>query len=200
MKALHYSRTLLAGFGILLLSVYAFGSRHQDEKMNGGRYDGRQERDTAYLDTNGMYYDTVPDTNGAWERDGMRDTARADKRQRDFFEANGYDTTETLSVAGTVDSVETTDEVVILSMITDQGRLKVHTAPQWYLDEQGLTFSEGDSLQVTGRPQALNGETALIATQVKVYTNTAKFRKEGGAPLWDRPRTGFWDNFRWKRR
>jgi hypothetical protein len=188
MKAMHYHRMLLTGLSIMLLSVGVFGRQHKDQKTDGGRYEGM---DTVYNDTNGM-----PDTLDGMN--GMRDTARG-TMDKEFFEANGYDTSETLSVTGTVDSVDTTDEVVILSMRTEEGRLDVHTAPQWYLREQGLSFSEGDSLQVTGRPRALNGKTALVADEVKVFTNAMQLRKEGGTPLWSKPRTGLWDAFRRKR-
>ncbi|MBD3316705.1 MAG: hypothetical protein GF344_13030 [Chitinivibrionales bacterium] len=199
MKSQQYYSSLTVGLSVLLLTAFAFSRQHQDGNMNGRDFNGKADQETTYVDTNGLRRgDTIPDTTEMMERDGMGDTAR-NGANGEFFEQNGYDTSETLSVAGIVDSVDTTDEVVMVTMNTQKGRLMVQTAPQWYLDQQGLSFSEGDSVKVTGRPQALNGKTTLSATKIEVFTNTMKFRKEDGTPMWGKPRTGFWDAFRRKR-
>lgn len=67
---------------------------------------------------------------------------------------------------------------------TDQGSLRVHLGPSWYLDEQKFTVKAGDTLEATGSKVTLNNQPAIIAREVKVNDKTLKLRDDQGVPVW----------------
>jgi hypothetical protein len=67
---------------------------------------------------------------------------------------------------------------------TDQGSLKVHLGPGWYLDEKKFVLKAGDTVEVTGSKVTLNNQPALIAREVQVNGATLKLRDDQGLPVW----------------
>jgi hypothetical protein len=67
---------------------------------------------------------------------------------------------------------------------TDQGSLKVHLGPAWYLDEKKFAVQVGDTVSATGSQVTLNNQPALIAREVTVKGTTLKLRDDQGLPLW----------------
>jgi hypothetical protein len=67
---------------------------------------------------------------------------------------------------------------------TDQGSLKVHLGPSWYLDEKKFAVKAGDTVSVTGSKVTLNNQPALIAREVTVNSTTLKLRDDQGLPVW----------------
>jgi hypothetical protein len=67
---------------------------------------------------------------------------------------------------------------------TDQGSLKVHLGPGWYLDEKKFAVQVGDTVSATGSQVTLNNQPALIAREVTVKGTTLKLRDDQGLPLW----------------
>jgi hypothetical protein len=71
-----------------------------------------------------------------------------------------------------------------LLLKTDQGKMTVHLGPPAYVRNQGFDLKQGDSLEVTGSQVTRDGQTLLLAAQVKKAGQTLKVRDEQGAPLW----------------
>jgi hypothetical protein len=73
---------------------------------------------------------------------------------------------------------------------TDQGSLKVHLGPGWYLDEKKFVVKAGDTVSATGSKVTLDNQPVLIAREVTVNGTTLKLRDEQGVPLWQRKGIG----------
>ncbi len=71
-----------------------------------------------------------------------------------------------------------------LLLKTDKGKLTVYLGPPSYVRKQGFALKPGDSLEVTGSQIARDGQSLLLAAQVKKEGQTLKVRDEQGAPLW----------------
>ena len=69
---------------------------------------------------------------------------------------------------------------------TEQGSLKVHLGPGWYLDEKKFAVKAGDTVSATGSKVTLNNQPALIAREVTVNGTTLKLRDDQGLPVWRR--------------
>ena len=67
---------------------------------------------------------------------------------------------------------------------TDQGSLRVHLGPGWYLDEKKFVVKVGDTVSATGSKVTLDNQPALIAREVTVKGTTLKLRDEQGVPVW----------------
>jgi uncharacterized membrane protein YgcG len=81
-----------------------------------------------------------------------------------------------------------------LVLKTDKDNITINLGPPWYVSKQGFTLKQGDFLEVTGAQVTRDGQTLLLATQVKKDDQTLKVRDEKGAPLWreqDRGGRGF---------
>lgn len=67
---------------------------------------------------------------------------------------------------------------------TDQGSLKVHLGPVWFLDEKKFVIKAGDTVSATGSKVTLDNQPGLIAREVTVNGATLKLRDERGVPVW----------------
>ncbi|MFP3868318.1 MAG: hypothetical protein ACLFUU_09170 [Desulfobacteraceae bacterium] len=67
---------------------------------------------------------------------------------------------------------------------TDQGDLKVHLGPAWYLDQQELDIQVGDTLEVTGAQTTQNQGTVILAREVTVDGKKMMLRDSQGFPIW----------------
>jgi hypothetical protein len=102
-----------------------------------------------------------------------------------------YDPQTVTTVTGQVEKLEELSmgqnmafREVILK--TDQGSLKVHLGPGWYLDEKKFVVKAGDTVSATGSKVTLNNQPALIAREVTVNGATLKLRDDQGLPVWRR--------------
>jgi hypothetical protein len=71
-----------------------------------------------------------------------------------------------------------------LLLKTDMGNITVHLGPPAYVRKQGFNLKTGDYLEVTGSRVARDGQTLLLAAQVRKDGQTLKVRDEQGVPLW----------------
>jgi uncharacterized membrane protein YgcG len=71
-----------------------------------------------------------------------------------------------------------------LLLKTDKGNITVHLGPPSYVRKQGFDLKQGDLLEVTGSQVTRDGQTLLLAAQVKKAGQTLKVRDEQGVPLW----------------
>ena len=67
---------------------------------------------------------------------------------------------------------------------TDQGDLKVHLGPAWYMDEQKLALKKGDTLEVTGAKTTQDQETVILAREVTLDGKKIALRDNQGFPVW----------------
>lgn len=102
-----------------------------------------------------------------------------------------YDPQTVTTVTGQVEKLEELSmgqnmafREVILK--TDQGSLKVHLGPGWYLDEKKFAVKAGDMVSATGSKVILNNQPALIAREVTVNGAILKLRDDQGLPVWRR--------------
>lgn len=64
-----------------------------------------------------------------------------------------------------------------------QPKVLVELAPGWYLNRQGLHFSERDRLSIEGRSNA--GDPVFLASRVTKGKVSIQLRDASGRPLWD---------------
>lgn len=174
---------ILTCVGILLLSAgVVIGREHMNGDKAGDRYDDQYQDRTQQQrmeDTNGVRdMKDARDTNGVQDTNGVRPK---DGR----YDENGLQT-----YSGTVQKVDTTGEVNILSLQTEQGLMDVYTAPGWYFQDENISLGEGDSVQVKGRQRSFNGEIALEATELRIFSNAVQLRKQDGSPQWEQKKSG----------
>jgi hypothetical protein len=75
---------------------------------------------------------------------------------------------------------------------TGNGSIKVHLGPQWYIDNQDLGLSVGDTIQVTGSRVLYEGEEIIIAQQIREGNETLMLRYANGFPYWSGSRRTGW--------
>jgi hypothetical protein len=73
---------------------------------------------------------------------------------------------------------------VHLTLKTPQGNLSVHLGPVWYLENQDVSVSPGDQIQVRGSRITFQGKPAIIAVELTKGQETLRLRDEEGFPLW----------------
>lgn len=101
-----------------------------------------------------------------------------------------YNTGTEVKVEGVVQEVRqfwcpvNGDEGTHLMLKTDSGMLEVHVAPRRFLQGNGVSFSQGDRIQVVGSMVIYEEHDALIARTITRGDQTFAFREPGGRPLW----------------
>ncbi|WP_133248467.1 DNA-binding protein [Flagellimonas aquimarina] len=71
-----------------------------------------------------------------------------------------------------------------LEVKNDQGVIPVHLGPSWYIDDQDVIFSIGDTLSITGSRITYEGTPAIIAMEVKINEVVLPLRNQNGIPNW----------------
>jgi hypothetical protein len=71
-----------------------------------------------------------------------------------------------------------------LIMQSADGELVVHLGPTWYLEHQAKQIAVGDRVVVTGSRVTLEGESALIAAQIRIGDDVLTLRDANGRPTW----------------
>ncbi len=100
-----------------------------------------------------------------------------------------YDPATEVTVKGTVEEVKLISTGrnsggTHLIVSTEQGKLEVHVGPTWFLEKNKMSFTKGDSVEVTGSKIKLAGADALIAREVKKGDATLTLRNAQGIPAW----------------
>ena len=98
-----------------------------------------------------------------------------------------YNTATETTVTGTVQAVQQHPGQrggtgIHLLLKTKDSTLDVHVGPSWYLDKQGITFAEGDTVEVTG--SMLKTNDGILAKEIKKGDKTLSLRNAAGRPLW----------------
>lgn len=95
-----------------------------------------------------------------------------------------YDVNNVLTVQGTVVKVLRVNRNgkchVFLIVKTDNGRAIVKLRSVGFLEKNGVTFNEGDQLQIKGSQNKVNGRIFIVAKEITKDGNTLKLRDEQG--------------------
>ena len=101
-----------------------------------------------------------------------------------------YDATKTETIVGQVVSVDPVTSPrgggrgIALKVLTGGGNVVAHLGPQWYFDQQQITFAAGDAVEVTGAKVFRHGEEIFVAGSIKKGSEVIKLRDEQGVPVW----------------
>ncbi|MGA7770490.1 MAG: hypothetical protein WCA27_30185 [Candidatus Sulfotelmatobacter sp.] len=66
----------------------------------------------------------------------------------------------------------------------EDGTFQVHVGPTRFLNDNKLSVSKGDQIQVVGSRIIYHGQEALIARTVVRGNQTLAFREPNGKPMW----------------
>jgi hypothetical protein len=68
---------------------------------------------------------------------------------------------------------------------SDKGEtIVVHLGPAWFLDQQALTFQQGDRVTVRGSRITFDDKPAIIAAEITKDGQTLRLRDPQGIPVW----------------
>jgi hypothetical protein len=62
--------------------------------------------------------------------------------------------------------------------------MDVHLGPTWFLQREGVDVAKGDSVEVTGSVIDSDGNSFLVARELKKGEKVLKLRDEQGVPVW----------------
>ena len=79
------------------------------------------------------------------------------------------------------------DEGTHIMLKTDSGILEVHVAPLRFLQGNGVSFSNGEQIEVVGSMVIYEAHDAMIARKITRGDQTFAFRQPNGRPLWVEP-------------
>ena len=71
-----------------------------------------------------------------------------------------------------------------VTLQSDGQTLDVHLGPTWFLQREGIEVAKGDSIEVTGSVVDSEGNSFLIARELKKGQKVLKLRDEQGVPVW----------------
>jgi hypothetical protein len=69
-------------------------------------------------------------------------------------------------------------------LVSDGLPIEVLLGPTWLLAREELEIRKGDALEVTGSLVDSDGETLMVARELKKGSRVLKLRNEGGVPVW----------------
>ncbi|RJR35399.1 MAG: DNA-binding protein [Deltaproteobacteria bacterium] len=75
-----------------------------------------------------------------------------------------------------------------LTLKTDKETLPVILGPAWYVEQQHFTVAAKDQVKIKGSRVSVQGQSMLIAQEVKKGDKILKMRNDKGFPLWAGPR------------
>jgi len=83
---------------------------------------------------------------------------------------------------------ETLDQELSVTVRPDVGDpVDLNLAPGWYLEENGISYEEGDRILAEG---SLGGHGEIIVHKVRQGNTTILLRNVYGEPLWEEPDGG----------
>ncbi len=71
-----------------------------------------------------------------------------------------------------------------LRIKTSQGEIPVHLGPQWYMEQQNMEIQAGDKIEVKGSQISYDGQSTIIAGEIKKGDRLLKLRHPDGVPFW----------------
>lgn len=106
----------------------------------------------------------------------------------------GYDENTEVTIKGVItDAGLYRRGPVVLMVKADAKAYQVVTAPRWYLAQEGIAFTAGEKIEVTGsKYYTKDGSLSLIAHTIKFAgkTTAIAFRDGSCNPLWKQHRRG----------
>jgi hypothetical protein len=118
------------------------------------------------------------------------DTSAQPGAQRNDPPDRGYDADTVTTLRGTATAVAVVPARggraggSHLVLESDGKATEVHLGPSWFLEQQGITVSKGDVVQVTGSLVEQDGTTFLIAREIRKGAKVVTLRDERGVPAW----------------
>lgn len=92
------------------------------------------------------------------------------------------------TITGTVESIERIEmgdwACVRLRLKTEGGALALRVAPDWYLAEKKISFSQGERLEVTGSRLRFAGEASMVAGVILRGAEKIVLRDPTGRAAW----------------
>jgi hypothetical protein len=109
-------------------------------------------------------------------------------QHRQFWDPNSI-----VSISGTVTSVDSQASprgnnfmIRLIVKDTSNGSSTVVVGPSSYLDKEGITFSKGEKIKVTGSKVRFGDTEFVLAAQIDANGKEIKLRDGIGRPLWFR--------------
>lgn len=62
--------------------------------------------------------------------------------------------------------------------------IPIHLGPEWYVENQDLAVEPSDTIEITGSRINLDGESAIIASEIKKGDKRMVLRDDKGFPRW----------------
>ena len=103
-----------------------------------------------------------------------------------------YDKSTVTTIKGSIVSVDSQATprgdfyMVRLTVKDTSGSSDVTVGPSTYLDSQGISFTKGDSIEVTGSKMNFRGNDVIVAAQIVENGKTIVLRDDSGRPVWGR--------------
>ena len=106
-----------------------------------------------------------------------------------------WDAGSVTTVSGEVTAVEKytpgkggTSYGLRLTIKTDKETLPIILGPVWYVEQQHFAVAPKDQVEIRGSRIPMQGQSTLIAAEVKKGDQMLKLRDDKGMPLWLGPR------------
>lgn len=71
-----------------------------------------------------------------------------------------------------------------ITLSGDGQTMDVHLGPTWFLSREGVSVSKGDAVEVSGSVIDANGQSFLLARELKTGQKVVTLRDEQGIPAW----------------
>jgi hypothetical protein len=101
-----------------------------------------------------------------------------------------FDPSSVVTLDGTVSAIEEIapprgmSQGIHVVLATKDAELTILLAPSWYLDRQATNLAVGDTVQVIGSRQTLDGKEVIVAKTVAKGDKVLRLRDHNGMPLW----------------
>ncbi|KAF0180705.1 MAG: OB-fold nucleic acid binding domain protein [Nitrospirae bacterium] len=106
----------------------------------------------------------------------------------------GYDENTEVTLSGIITDVGIYRRgPVVLTVKADAKTYQVVTAPRWYIAQEGISFTTGEKIEITGsKYYTKDGSLSLIANTITIAgrMTTISFRDGACNPLWMKHRHG----------
>lgn len=73
---------------------------------------------------------------------------------------------------------------VHLTLGSEEHATQVHLGPVWFLRGEGIEVAKGDAVEVTGSLVDSEGQSFLVARELKKGEKVVKLRDQQGVPVW----------------
>ncbi|MDE3155394.1 MAG: hypothetical protein KGN76_09845 [Acidobacteriota bacterium] len=106
-----------------------------------------------------------------------------------------YDKAHEVTVTGTIEDVVQRTGMgrmaggssgTHLMLKTETETLEVFVGPTTWLEQQKVTFTKGEAIEVTGAHTTFGQNAGLIAREIKMGGKTITLRNADGVPVWSR--------------